>query len=126
MGWQLHGHDGGALADVGLAAALRMSSARVLPGPRQGSCRGVVVVPGEGLVGGLVGILGKDLAEDLRLLVIYLVLYALGLHKDLHATVEAPPSFGCNVVEGVGTLRLKGGSPAGVGQVAPARLLPGL
>ena len=88
MGWQLHGNGGGVLADVGLAAAPLVSSARVLPGPRQGSCRGVVVVPGKGLAGGLVGILGKDLVEDLRLLVIYLVLYALGLHKDLHATTH--------------------------------------
>ena len=37
---------------------------------RQGSCRGVVVVPGKGLAGGLVGFLGKDLAEDRRLVVI--------------------------------------------------------
>ena len=38
---------------------------------RQGSCRGVVGVPGKGLAGGgLVGILGKDLAEDLRLLIL--------------------------------------------------------
>ena len=90
MGWQLHGNGGGALADVGLAVAPRMSSARVLPGPRQG-CRGIVVVPGKRLAGVLVGILGKHLAEDLRLLVIYLVLYALGLHKDLHATTKVPP-----------------------------------
>ena len=76
---------------MGLAAALRMSSARVLPGPRQGSCRGIVVVPGKGLAGGLVGILGKGLAGVLRLLVIHLVLYASGLHKDLHATMEAHP-----------------------------------
>ena len=93
VGWQLHGNGDGALADVGLAAVLRMSSARVLPGPRQRYCRGGVVVPGKGLAGGLVGILGKDLVEDLRLLVIYLVLYALGLHKDLHATTEAPPEL---------------------------------
>ena len=58
------------MAGVGLAAAPRMSSARVLPGPRQGSCRGVVVVPGKDLAGGLVGILGKDLAEDRRLLIL--------------------------------------------------------
>ena len=44
--------------------------ARPLPGPRQGSCRGVVVVPGKGLAEGFVGILGKDLAEDLRLLIL--------------------------------------------------------
>ena len=58
------------MADVGLAAALRMSSARVLPGPRQRYCRGGVVVPGKGLAGGLVGILGKDLAKVRRLLVL--------------------------------------------------------
>ena len=54
----------------GPAAAPQMSPARVLPGPRQGSCRGVVGVLGKGLAGGLVGILGKDLAEDLRLLIL--------------------------------------------------------
>ena len=36
--------------------------------PRQGSCRGLVGVPGKGLAGGLVGILRKDLAWGLRLL----------------------------------------------------------
>ena len=35
------------------------------------------------------------------------------------------PSLGPNV-DGVGTLRLKGGGLAGVGQVAPVRFLPGL
>ena len=70
VGWQLHGNGGRILADVGLAAAPRMSSARVLPGPWQGSCRGVVGVPGKGLARGLVGILGKDLAEGLRLLIL--------------------------------------------------------
>jgi len=34
-------------------------------------------------------------------------------------------SLGSNVGDGVGTLRLKGGSSAGVGQVAPARFLAG-
>ena len=58
------------MAGVGLAAALLVSSARVLPGPRQGSCRGVVVVPGKDLAGGLVDFLGKDLAKDRRLLVL--------------------------------------------------------
>ena len=70
MGWQLHGNGGGVLADVGLAVASRMFLARVLLGPWQGPCRGILVVPGKGLAGGLVGILGKDLAEDRRLLVI--------------------------------------------------------
>ena len=71
VGWQLHGNGGGVLADVGLAAALRKSLARVLLEPRQRYCRGVVGVPGKGLCwGGLVGILGKDLTEDLRLLIL--------------------------------------------------------
>ena len=69
--------------------ALLVSSAWVLPGPLQGSCRGVAVVPGKDLDVGLVGFLGKDLAEDRRLLVRHQVLYASGLHKDLHATTKA-------------------------------------
>ena len=56
--------------DVSLAMAPWMSSARALPGPRQGSCRDIVVVPGKDLAGGLVDFLGKDLAEDRRLLVL--------------------------------------------------------
>ena len=59
------------MAGVGLAVAPRMSSARALPGPRQGSCRGVAVVPGKDLAGGLVGFLGKDLAEVRRLLILF-------------------------------------------------------
>ena len=58
------------MADVGLAVAPQVSSARVLPGPRQGSCRGIAVVPGKDLAGGLVDFLGKDLAEDRRLLIL--------------------------------------------------------
>ena len=38
-----------------LAAAAQMSLARALPGPREGSCRCVVVVPDKYLAGGLVG-----------------------------------------------------------------------
>ena len=41
-----------------------------LAGPRQGSCRGVVVVPGKDLARDLVGFLGKDLAEVRRLLIL--------------------------------------------------------
>ena len=51
------------MADAGLAAALQLSSARALSGPREGSCRGIAVVPGKGLAGGLAGFLGKDLAR---------------------------------------------------------------
>ena len=58
------------MAGAGLAVAPLMPSARVLPGPRQGSCRGVVVVPGKDLAGDLVGFLGKDLAEVCRLLIL--------------------------------------------------------
>ena len=58
------------LADAGLAVAPQASSARVLPGPRQGSWHGITVVPGKDLAGGLVDFLGKDLAKDRRLLVL--------------------------------------------------------
>ena len=70
VGWQLHGSGSGNLAGVGPAMALRMSLARGLPGPRQGSCRGVAVVPGKDLDVGLVGFLGEDLAEVRRLLIL--------------------------------------------------------
>ena len=58
------------MGDVGLAAAPLISSARVLPGPRQESFHGVVVVPGKDLAGGLVDFLGKALAEERCLLVL--------------------------------------------------------
>ena len=70
LGWQLYGNSGGVLADVDLAVALRASSAMVFPGPRQRSCRGIMVVPGKDLAGGIVDFLGQDLAEDRRLLVL--------------------------------------------------------
>ena len=46
------------MADAGLVAAPQASSARVLPGAWQGSCRGVAVVPGKALARGLVDFLG--------------------------------------------------------------------
>ena len=61
LGRQLHANGGGGLVGVGLMVALRVFSARALPGPRQGSCRGVVVVLGKGLAGGLVGFLARIL-----------------------------------------------------------------
>ena len=67
---QLHENGGGVLADVGLTAAPLTSSARVLPGSRQGSCGDIKVVPHKDLARGLVDFLGKDLAEDRRLLVL--------------------------------------------------------
>ena len=122
MGGQLCGNGGGVSAGEGLTAAPRMSSARALPGTRQGSCRGVVGVPVKGLAGGSRGYLRQGSCRGSSSSDSHLVLYVLGLHKDRRRFL----SFGSNVVEGVGTLRLKGGSPAGIGQVAPARFLPGL
>ena len=70
LGWQLHVNGGGVLSDVGLAMGSQASSARVLLGPRHGSCPGVAVVPGMDLAGVLVDFLGKDLVEGRRLLVL--------------------------------------------------------
>ena len=70
LDWQLYVYGGGVLADMGLAMASQVSSARALSGPRQGYCRGIMVVPAKDLAGGLVDFLGKDLAEDRRLLVL--------------------------------------------------------
>ena len=58
------------MADVGLAVAPLMPSARALPEARQGSCRGIAIVPGKALAGGLAVLLGKDPAEGRRLLVL--------------------------------------------------------
>ena len=64
LGWQLHANGGGVLAGAGLAVALLGSLARALPGARQGSCRGVAVVPGKTLAGGLVDLFGKHLGRE--------------------------------------------------------------
>ena len=78
LGWQLHVNGGGSLVDVGLAVALPAFFARALPGgPARvlpcGPARVLpwrTVVPGKGHAGGLVAFLGKDLAEDRRLLIL--------------------------------------------------------
>ena len=58
------------MVDVGLAVALLAFSARVLPcGPTR-VLPWRAVVPGKGLAGGLVAFLGKDPAEDRRLLIL--------------------------------------------------------
>ena len=62
LGWQLHVNDGGSLVGAGLAVALLASLVRALPWR--------TVVRGKGLAGGLVAFLGKDLAEDRRLLIL--------------------------------------------------------
>ena len=53
-------------------------------------------------------------------------LQAVSLHKDLHATMHAPPSLGLGVVDGARALSLKGGGLAGASQAVPTRILPGL
>ena len=70
LGWQLHMNSGRSLVDVGLAVALPASLARALLGglARVSPWRGVV--PGKDLAGGLVAFLGRDLAEDRRLLIL--------------------------------------------------------
>ena len=70
LGWQLHANDGGSLVDVGLAVALLAFLARALPGGPARVLPWRAVVPGKGLAGGLVAFLGKDLAEDRRLLIL--------------------------------------------------------
>ena len=69
LGWQLHANDGGSLVDVGLAVALPASLATALPGGPARVSPWRVVVPGKNVAGGLVAFLGKDLAEDRRLLI---------------------------------------------------------
>ena len=58
------------MVDAGLAVAPLTPSARALSGAQQGPCRGVAVVPGKALAGGLVDLFGKDPAMGRRLLVL--------------------------------------------------------
>ena len=60
LGWR--GPGGGPAGVLGEGLARPCGSARVLPWR--------AVVPGKGLAGGLVAFLGKDLAEDCRLLIL--------------------------------------------------------
>lgn len=53
------------LAITGLAVALLMPSTKALPGARQGSFRGIAVIPDKGLARGLAVIPGKGLAGGL-------------------------------------------------------------
>ena len=70
LGWQLHANGGGDLAGAGLAVALLAPLARALPGGPARALPWRAVVPGKDLAGGLVVPLGKDLAEDRRLLIL--------------------------------------------------------
>ena len=58
------------MVGVGLAVALLASLVRALPGGPARVLLRRAVVPGKGLAGGLVAFLGKDLAEDRRLLIL--------------------------------------------------------
>ena len=70
LGWQLHVNGGGDLVGAGLVAALLSPLARVLSGGPARVLPRCTVVPGKDLAGGLVAFLGKDLAEDRRLLIL--------------------------------------------------------
>ena len=70
LGWQLHANGGGDLAGAGLDVALLVSSVRALPGGPARALPWRAVVPGKDLAGGLVALLGKDLAEDRCLLIL--------------------------------------------------------
>ena len=129
LGWQLYGNGDGVLADVGLAVAPQVSSARVLPGhrgrPRQGSCRGSRGFPRLG------SRRGSSSSGP------HLILYASDLHKDLHATTEVPPEPWSQCSWWHWSPWLNGGALrwhwascpgkvlAGAVEAAPARVLPG-
>ena len=70
LGWQLHVNGGGSLVGVGLAVALLASLVRALPGGPARVLPWYAGVPGKDLAGGLVGLLGKDLAKVHRLLIL--------------------------------------------------------
>ena len=70
LGWQLHVNGGGSLVCVGLAVALLASLVRALPGGPARLLPWRAVVPGKDLAGGLVAFLGRDLAENHRLLIL--------------------------------------------------------
>ena len=70
LGWQLHVNCGGSLVGAGLAVAPLVSLVRALPGGLARVLPWRAFVPGKGLAWGLVAFLGKDLAEDRRLLIL--------------------------------------------------------
>ena len=70
LSWQLHANGGGDLVGAGLVVALLASLARALPGGPARVLPWRAVIPGKDLAGGLVAFLGKDLAEDRRLLIL--------------------------------------------------------
>ena len=72
LSWQLHANGGGNLVGAGLAVAPLASLVRALPGGPARVLPWRAVVPGKDLFGGLAAFLGKDPAEDRRLLILIL------------------------------------------------------
>ena len=70
LGWQLHANGGGGLAGAGLEVALLAPLARALPDGPARVLPWRAVVPDKDLAGGLVALLGKDLAKDRCLLIL--------------------------------------------------------
>ena len=70
LGWQLHANGGGDMAGAGLELALLASLVRALPGGPARALPWRAVILGKDLAGGLVALLGKDLAEDRCLLIL--------------------------------------------------------
>ena len=70
LGWQPRVNGGGSLVGVGPAVALLASLVRALPGGPARVLPWRAVIPGKDLAGGLVALLGKDLAEDRCLLIL--------------------------------------------------------
>ena len=70
LSWQLHANGGGDLAGAGLEVALLAPLARALLGGPARVLPWRAVAPGKNLAGGLVAFLGRDLAENRRLLIL--------------------------------------------------------
>ena len=64
LGWQLHANGGGDLVGASLAVAPLTPLVRALPGGPARVLPRHAGIPGKDLSGGLVGFLGKNLAED--------------------------------------------------------------
>ena len=70
LGWELHVNGGGDFVGAGLVVARLASLVRALPGGPARVLPWCAVVPGKDLAGGVVAFLGKDPAEDHRLLIL--------------------------------------------------------
>ena len=70
LSWQLYVNGGGDLVGAGLTVAPLTPLVRAVPGGPTRVLPWRAVVPGKDLAGGLVAFLGKDPAEDCRLLIV--------------------------------------------------------